>query len=337
MLDRLEHLPGVKSAGVINFLPHANFWGGPFAIEGISPLPPGPQGWEPLPVAWYRATEGDYFQAMGIRLIEGRYFTKQEEEAGAPVAIVNQTLAGHFFPGGNVLGRRLKFSESYLEIVGVVADIHEAWPWESGWDYAQYAIYEPLNHQYPTRPDYGIWGRLHTSFVVRAASNAAGLSTAVRNAIWEVDKDQPIEKVAGMKELISESDSQRFYVLVLGILAGVALLLATVGIYGVMSYSVGQRTHEIGVRRALGAGPPEILLSVMKEGVLLNLLGVGLGLVGALALTGFLSSLLYGLSPTDASTFAGITLLLMTVALVACYLPARRAMKVDPMVALRYE
>lgn len=346
VLERLEHLPGVKSAGMINFLPLGFPFSGGFGIEGVSPLPRNPQGWEPSPGALYKAIDGDYFQTMRVPLIKGRYFTREEYETGAAVAIVNRTLARHFFPDGNALGRRLKVSFSYveedkkrlLEIVGVVADVNEGWPYTDPWEDPKYTIYLPFDHQGSTFVDWQIWFRLHASFVLRTASNPAGLSAAVRKAIWEVDSDQPIEKLTTMQEFVSDMDSQRrFYLLILGVLAGVALVLATVGIYGVMAYSVSQRTHEIGVRRALGAGRREILLPVLEQGALLSLLGVGLGLAGALAFTGSLSSFLYGLSPTDATTFVGVALLLMAVALLATTIPARRATKVEPMVALRYE
>jgi putative ABC transport system permease protein len=346
VVERLEHLPGVRSAAAVNFPPLGVAWGNIFGIEGVSPLPRDPQGWKQGPGALYRAIDGDYFQTMRIRLIQGRDFTTQECETGAGVAIINQTMARHFFPDGDALGRRLSLSDSYveedkerlLEIVGVVADVKEGWPWTESWKDAKYTIYMPFDQQGRTFVDWQIWFRLHVSFVVRTASNPARLSAAVRKAIWEVDSDQPIQKLTTMKEFVSEMDSQRrFYLLILGILAGVALVLASVGIYGVMSYSVSQRTHEIGVRRALGAGRREILIPLLTQGALLSLLGVGLGLAGALSLTGFLSSFLYGVGATDAATFAGVALLLMAVALLACYFPARRAMKVDPMVALRYE
>ncbi len=346
VLERLEHLPGVKSAGVTNFLPLGIGWGGLFGIEGVSPLPRTPEGWKQGPVALYKAIDGNYFQTMGIRQIKGRYFTRQECKTGAGVAIINQTMARHFFPDGNVLGRRLRFADSYveqdkerlLEIVGVVSDVKEGWPWTDNSEGAEYTIYMPFNQQARTFVHWQIWFRLHASFVVRTTSNPVGLSAAMSHAIWEVDKDQPIETLTPMQDFVSNLDSQRrFCLLVLGILAGVALVLATVGIYGVMSYSISQRTHEMGVRMALGARWRDIMLTVLKQGVVMSLLGVGLGLTGALALTSFLASFLYGVSPTDGATFAGVVSLLVVVGLAACYFPARRATKVDPMVALRCE
>jgi predicted permease len=343
-LERLEHLPGVNSAGVVNFLPFVGDWGGPFGIDGVGPLPRSPQGWEASPVAWYRAIDGDYFRTMRIRLIKGRYFTKQECESGAGVAIVNQTLARDFFPDGDALGRRLRFADSsveegkkrLLEIVGVVADVKEGWLATEIW--TNYTIYIPFNQQARTFVDFAIWSPLHVSFVVRTASNPAALSAATRQAIWEVDGDQPIEKLTTMQEFVSDRDSRhRFCLVILGILAGVALVLATVGVYGVMSYSVSQRTHEIGVRRALGAGPGDILRPVLTHGAALSLSGVAIGLAGSLSLTSLLSNFLYGVSPTDLVTLAAVAALLVAVGLAACHIPARRATKVDPMVALRYE
>ena len=345
-LERLEHLPGVKSAGMISFLPLGTDFGGPFVIEGASPLPRTPQDWGVAPFALYEAIDGDYFQTMRVPLIQGRYFTREEYETGAAVAIVNRTLARHFFSDGNGLGRRLKVSFSYIEgdkkkpveIVGVVGDVNEDWPYTDPEEHPKYTIYLPFDQQGRTYTEGQISTRLHVSFVVRTASDPARLSGALHQAIWEVDKDQPIEKLITMQEFVSDMDSQRrFCLLILGILAGVALILATVGIYGVMSYSVSQRTHEIGVRRALGADRRNIMKPLLTQGVVLSLSGMAIGLAGALSLTSLLSNFLYGVSPTDAATFIGVALLLMAVALLACYIPARRATKVDPMVALRYE
>jgi predicted permease len=346
VVERLQHLPGVESAGVVNFPPLGVGWGAQFGIEGVSPLPPDPRGWKPGPGALYKAVGGDYFQTMGVPLDDGRYFTRQETETGAPVAIINRRLARNLFPRGDAIGRHLRVSDSYveenkerlLEIVGVVGDVNNGWPSQEEWKDDKYTIYMPFNQQARTFVDWQIWFRLHATFVVRTASNAAGLSAAMRRAIWEIDGDQPIEQLTTMQEFVSDMDTQRrFCLVILGILASVALVLATVGVYGVMSYSVSQRTHEIGVRRALGAEPGDILKPVLTQGTVLSLMGVALGLAGSVSLTSLLSKFLYGVSPTDLVTLAGVALLLMAVALFACYLPARRATKVDPLVALRYE
>jgi len=220
----------------------------------------------------------------------------------------------------------------------VVGDVNEDWPYTDPEEHPKYTIYLPFDQQGRTYTEGQISTRLHVSFVVRTASDPARLSGALHQAIWEVDKDQPIEKLITMQEFVSDMDSQRrFCLLILGILAGVALVLATVGVYGIMSYSVSQRTHEIGIRRALGAGPGDILMPTLTQGAVLSLSGVALGLAGSLSLTNLLVNFLYGVSPTDAATLVGVALLLMAVALLACYIPARRATKVDPMVALRYE
>ncbi len=346
VVERLEHLPGVESAGVVNFPPLGIGWGAQFGIEGVSPLPPDPRGWKRGPGAFYKGVGGDYFQTMGIPLDDGRYFTRQESDTGAPVAIINRRLARNFFPRGDAIRRHLRVSESYaeenkerlLEIVGVVGDVNNGWPSPEEWKDDKYTIYMPFNQQARTFVDWQIWFRLHTTFVVRTASNPANLSAAMRGVIWEVDGDQPIEKLTTMQEFVSDMDSQRrFCLVILGILAGVALVLATVGVYGIMSYSVSQRTHEIGVRRALGAEPGDILRPVLTQGAALSLSGAALGLAGSLSLTSLLSNFLYGVSPTDVATLVGVALLLMAVALLACYIPARRATKVDLMVALRYE
>jgi predicted permease len=246
--------------------------------------------------------------------------------------IINEALARRYFPdedpvGKRLIGNRLQLlggDEVTREIVGVVADVRHF-----GLDAeARPEMYFPYNQD----PWPG------TYVAVRAASDPAAMAAAIRNQVWAVDKDQPIYNVKVMGRRVAESTMQRrFNMLLLAVFASVALALAAVGVYGVMSYSVTQRTHEIGIRMALGAQPADVLKLVVSQGMALALVGVAAGLGAALALTRLMSSLLYGVSATDPVTFAVISLILTGVALVACAVPARRATKVDPMVALRYE
>ena len=199
-------------------------------------------------------------------------------------------------------------------------------------------MYFPYFQQPQVYADGQMYFEMKVSFLVRAASNSRSMAASLRKAVWEVDKDQPIERIQAMEQLVSDSVSDRhFYMLLLGIFAGLALLLAVAGIYGVVSYSVSERTHEFGLRMALGAGRSDVLKLVVGQGLILTLVGVAFGVSGAMALTRYLASFLFGVSPLDPSTFVAVSLALSAVALLASYVPARRATKVDPMVALRYE
>jgi predicted permease len=240
--------------------------------------------------------------------------------------IINQTMAGHYWPNENPIGKRINGTPAgprptWLSVVGVVADVKQF-----GLDG------EPTFDIY--LPRYG--SRMY--LVIRTHSEPASLAAAVRAEIRKEDKDLPISKVQTMEQLLSDSVSpRRFSGMLLGLFAALALILAIVGIYGVISHSVSQRTHELGLRMALGAKQSDILQLVLKQGLRLILTGLTVGLLAAFAMSRFLSSLLLGVSPTDLPTFVGVSLLLTGVALLACYIPARRATKVDPMVALRYE
>jgi putative ABC transport system permease protein len=324
VLQRLETLPGVESVGATNFLPLHGFWGTvSFSIEG-RPLPkPGEE-----PGADNRVITPQYLRAMGMRLVRGRDFTERDREGAPPVAIINETLARRYFPNEDPIGKRLNLgdtnSPSWWEIVGVAGDVKAF-----GLEQETHAdLYRPfLQVPFPL-----------IAFTIRTASDPLRLAAAVRQEIWAVDKDQPVFKVLTMEQLAADSITfRRVSMLLLGFFAGVALVLAAVGIYGVMAYSVTQRTREIGVRMAMGARPGDILKLVVGQGMIWVLAGVAIGLAGAFAVTRVMSNLLFGVSATDPITFAAISLLLSLVALVACYLPARKAMKVDPMVALRYE
>ncbi|HLL14391.1 MAG TPA: ABC transporter permease [Pyrinomonadaceae bacterium] len=325
LTERVKALPGVEAAGATVSLPlgGSNFSVGRSFIREGRPLVT-----EESQNADYFVATPDYFKTMRIPLKAGRAFTEQDRVDTPPVVVVNESLARRFFPGEDPVGKRLtvwrdeKFAR---EIIGVVGDVKSD-RLDAETD-AQ--IYVP----YPQ--DAG-WGGL--SLAVRTTVEPETLTADVRGAVLSIDKNQPVFDIKTMDDVLAASvANNRLVVLLFGLFALFALLLATVGIYGVMSYTVAQRTHEIGIRMALGAQPADVLRLILKQGLVLTCAGVGLGLVGSLALSRLLESLLYGVSATDPITFGGLSLLLALVALVACYLPTRRAMKVDPMVALRNE
>lgn len=325
IIERIQSLPGVKSAGVTSVLPFSgNFDGRGLAVE----TRPKPRG-EEISVDLYIATPG-YLRAMGIPLLQGRTLTEEDVEDSPLVALVNKTMAEELWPNDEAIGKRIKFPGSdkrpqpWRMVVGVVSDV------------AQYGL-----DRKPPMQLYLPESQFPTSFmtlVVRTSSDPAGMTAAIRNEILAVDKDQAVSKIATMEQLLGDSISlRRFSMLLLVIFSGVAVTLAAVGIYGVISYSVSQRSHEIGIRMALGAGRKDILKLVVGQGMTLTLAGVAVGLAAAFGLTRVMEGLLFGVSATDPVTFVLISIVLAGVALGACLAPARRATKVDPMVALRWE
>ncbi|HKQ53230.1 MAG TPA: ABC transporter permease [Pyrinomonadaceae bacterium] len=323
VLEGVRALPGVESASVVSVLPISENYDR-FGIE-IESRPPVPLGEAPE-ADRYRISP-DYFRTMNIPLQAGRAFSERDRADAPPVVIINETMARRYWPDGSAVGKRLKGVAAgypWLEVVGVVGDVKQY-----GLDTANtLQMYLP-QAQSPTQ---------HMTLVVRTGGNPNSYFTTVREKVWEVDKEQPVYNIRTMEQLLSTSVAQRrFNMLLLAIFAGVALVLAAVGLYGVMSYAVTQRTHEIGIRMALGARAGDVLKMVIGQGMLLALIGVGVGLAVALAVTRVMATLLYGVSTTDPAVFVGIPLLLSAVAFAACYIPARRATKVDPMVALRYE
>ncbi len=323
--ERVAVLPGVESVGFINTLPLVK---GPTAgiqFEGRSPLRR-----DQRPSVNYRSVSPDYFRAAGIAVVKGRVPDARDTDAAPLVLAVNQALARRDFPNEDPVGQRISYGIGpdgqpiWKEIVGVVADVRSEEP-------GREAVPE-IYASYLQDPFGGV------SYVVRSTIEPEGIVPGVREAVRAVDRAQPVAEVRTLEQLVGESVAQpRFNSLVLALFACMALVLAAAGIYGVMSYAVTQRTHEIGIRIALGAQQGDVLRMVVGRGMLLALAGVGLGLLCAFALTRVMASLLYGVTATDPLTFAGVALLLTLVALLASYLPARRATKVDPMVALRYE
>jgi putative ABC transport system permease protein len=326
LIDRLKQLPGARAVGASTDLPLEAGWIHLFTPEGYQP-PPGAG----LNQCSHSVIIGDYLQTQGVPLLRGRYFTEQDTPGSTPVLIVSESLAKRYWPNQDPIGKRLKWgppesNDPWLTIVGVVGDVKQG---------ALDAATMP--HTYESYGQHGIPGN-SLSVAVRAEGNPASLASALRATVWGLDRELAIAQIRTMDQVISESTApRRFNLILLVAFAALAVALAAIGIYGVISYSVAQRTHEIGIRMALGAQRGDVLRQVVGQGMLLMGAGVIIGIVGALALTRFLTSLLYEVKPTDPVTFAAVSMLVAGVALLASYFPARRATKVDPMVALRYE
>jgi putative ABC transport system permease protein len=281
----------------------------------------------------HRQVSTNYLQAMKIPLRQGRYFTAHDNENSMPVAIINETMARQYWPGQSALGRRFRLGDAtedtpWRQVVGIVADVR------------QMGLDEPVKAEmyfpYQQTKEYDFY--TPRDLAIRTSGETSNLVSSVRQILREVDPDQPISNIATMSDVLGvEAAPRRMGMIMLAAFAGLALLLASLGIYGVLAYFVNQHTNEIGVRMALGATQQNILGLVLKKGMGLTLLGVGIGLVVSFALTRLMSSLLFGVKASDPLTFVAVPVLLAAVALVACLIPARRATKVDPMIALRYE
>jgi putative ABC transport system permease protein len=269
-----------------------------------------------------------YFSTLGIPLRRGRVFDSFDNRDTAPVVLVGETMARRYWPNEDPVGQKIKVTflgqSKVREIVGVVGDVrHTGYDSELRTELFLPHLQEPYGSM---------------TYVVRTAGNPSALTQAIKNSVWEVNRDQPFASIATLDQLVSRSLAERrFSLLMLGTFAVIAMTLAAVGVYGLVSFSVGQRTHEFGVRLALGAQARDIVKMVVGEGMLVAVLGVAIGLAGSFALTRFLAALLFSVSPTDVGTFAAITGLLFVVALLSCYLPARRATRVDPSAALASE
>ncbi|HEX8279927.1 MAG TPA: ABC transporter permease, partial [Chthoniobacterales bacterium] len=326
LVRRVQALPGVDSAAVASNLP-LTYSGDsmPIGIEGRPDPTP-----DQMPDVILRVVSPGYFTTMGIPLVQGRDFTEQDKAEAVRVVVITEKTARHFWPGENPIGKRLKPGSSassapWREIVGVVKDVRQN-------DF----VAEPKMQMYMPHEQVGSFAP--NALVVRTKVDPLSLASTVRAQIWAIDKDQPVSDIRTMDEILSEAVArQRFSMLLLSVFATLALVLAAVGIYGVMSYSVAQRTREIGIRMALGAQRSDVLKMTVAQGLKLVGIGLAIGLAVAFVLTRVMASLLFGISATDPVTFISIALVLALVAVLASYIPAVRAMRVDPMVALRYQ
>ncbi|MEY2537345.1 MAG: hypothetical protein QOG67_1085 [Verrucomicrobiota bacterium] len=326
LIRRVETLPGVVSAAVATNLPlteSGNSVG--ISIEGRADPAP-----DRVPIVITRIISPRYFETMGIPLLKGRAFTEEDKAESPAVVVVSEGTARRFWPGEDALGKHIKIGATnspnrWLAVVGVVKDVRQF-----------ELVVEPKPQMYLPFTQANFFEP--RALVVKTNLEPLSLGATVRKTVWEIDKDQPVSDIASMENIVSESVArQRFSMLLLGVFATLALVLAAVGIYGVMSYSVAQRTREIGIRMALGAQRSDVLKLTVGHGLRLVTIGVVIGLSVALVLTRVMSSLLFGISATDPMTFISISVVLISVAVLASYVPALRATKVDPMFALRYQ
>jgi predicted permease len=330
-LARIEALPGVVSAGYVSWVPLTNFGGASgITLEGEAPPATGAPAVKNIPNI--REVNDHYLQTIGVTLKQGRWLDARDKAQGAPVALINETAARSYWAGKNPLGLRFKFGDAaskdpWISVVGIVRDMHQ-----SGLEKApRPEMYFPFSQQ-------GNLGYEPQYIVVKTATDYLEIAQSVREQIWSVDKQQPVGAGLPLADLVNgELTPRRTQANVLGAFAGLALLLAGLGIYAVISFAVTQRTQEIGIRMALGAQPANVVRMVLGEGVRTMLIGIAIGMVCALALARTVAHLLYGIAPSDPVTFALVPVILAAVGLVACWIPARRATRVDPLIALRYE
>jgi predicted permease len=326
LVERVSALPGVRAAGVTSDLPWTGYENkAVFPIEGKA-FPP-----NQLPQAGYHFISADYLRTIGVPLVAGRWFDARDARGTEPVILINRSMARKYWPGEDPIGKRIASNgnvppkdKDWARIIGVIGDVKD----QPNSIQADPSFYWPITQEpYP---------ELHLA--IRAGNDPLSLIAAVRREVRALNKDVPVTEVKTLETIATAAlAGQRFRLLVVGIFALTALALAAIGIYGVMSYLVSQRTHEIGIRTALGARRVDVLKLVLKQGLKLATTGVAVGLAGAFALTRLMEGMLFGVKPTDPLTFIGIPMLLAVVALLACVIPARRATKVDPLIALRHE
>jgi putative ABC transport system permease protein len=330
-LARIETLPGVVSAGYVSWIPLTNFGGASgITLEGEVPPVTGKAVITNIPNV--REVNDHYLQTMGVTLKQGRWLDARDKVRSAPVALINETAARSYWAGKNPLGLRFKFGDmaskdSWISVVGIVGDMHQA-----GLEKApRPEMYFPFSQQAERGydPQY---------IIVKTATDHMQIAQSVREQIWSVDKQQPVGTGFPLADLVDdELAPRRTQANVLGAFAALALLLAGLGIYAVVSFAVSQRRQEIGIRMALGAQPANVVRMVLGEGVWTMLIGIGIGLISSFAFARTVAHLLYGIAPSDPLTFAVVPVILAAVGLLACWIPARRATRVDPLIALRYE
>jgi putative ABC transport system permease protein len=332
LLQQLSSMPGVQSAGAINHLPLAgDIWGWPFTIEGRPKPRPGES-----PGAFYRIVMPGYFQTMRLPLRRGREITDTDDARAPGVVLINERAASQYWPGEDPLGKRISFDDdkhTWLTVIGVVKNARQdEWAHEP-----QPEVYlAALQHHDFMESPATAWA--YFTLVVRTSGDPAQFAPVVKKAVWSFDPSLPISDVFTMDRVVADANAQpRFEMLLLGVFAIVALLLAAVGIYGVMNYSVSRRTHEIGIRISLGASRTEVLRLVVQQGMLQALAGSAIGVGGALLLSRLMAGILYGVRPADPVTFGTVSMVLGLTALLAICVPARKATRVEPMVALRHE
>jgi putative ABC transport system permease protein len=323
VLERVNNVPGIESAGLISHLPiEEQGYNGNITVEGKTY----PRNESPL--VEYRAASVDYFQTTNIPLLRGRYFSKEERDDTQPVVVINDAMAKHIWPGEDPIGKRVG-EDTKATVIGVVGDVK---------NYG--LLRKPVPEMYAPYTLKNFWPdmRWNMRLLVRSTLDDSSIASAVRREVQAVDPAQPIYAVQTMNLVIENTVREKSVnTTLLSVLAGVSLLLALIGVYGVMSYTVAQHTREIGIRMALGAQPRTILKLVVGRGLVLVSVGAAIGVLASFGLTRFIENMLFGVTPTDPLTFLSIVLLLGFVALLACLIPAQRAMRVDPIVVLRHQ
>jgi putative ABC transport system permease protein len=331
VLERVEVLPGVRSAAVVSHMPFGGSSGGGFLIEGRTPSDP--REWD----AEFRTASSEYFRTMGIPILAGRSLSARDTGTGPLVAVINKAMAQRFWPNESPLGRRIRRRSGpvelpWLTIVGIAGDVRHLGPTRDVF----FEVYVP--YMQPSWASTGAPFPFPRELVVRTQTDPRQMASLLQQQVWSIDKDQPVTAVRTLDALAQASTSrQRFTMLLFGAFGFIALVLAMIGIHGVLSYTVTRRSHEIGIRAAMGARPGHLVAMVMRQGLTPVAAGVVFGVGAAVALTRFTSTLLFGVTPTDPTIFFCVSALFVLLAALTCYYSASKAARVDPLVALRYE